>query len=374
MRQLEINSSPSVSVLPEIAEHRISVLIDENVPLKNIINATSSEALSHLFAKILTEEAVEKDEAQITLSNTGYGFQLDDIYIAGILHQTVTDYITASNRHRILNMLNSVFEKFKEKNECNLCAFHFDEKSFVIIASFPSGTSIAKGKTKINELTQQINEGIIFLKIPMVVSFGHMYNSILDLSFSYNEAFKAMHYQIEAFSAGNSGTLSAPQYHFPPAVPADTAPVADYAERPEENLTISEAAASETPEDMDISERIDRRAAQITQLIWENREDSLSSLIDRTMTIIFDNGTLSDQEEYSKRLLSAVTSHMLSYPFVNDSHLSNVYDDLSNLIYNGTTSEELSSNLSNALDTLCQDFSEALKKQRNPYITAAQWC
>ena len=52
--------------------------------------------------------------------------------------------------------------------------------------------------------------------------------------------------------------------------------------------------------------------------------------------------------------------------------MSNVYDDLATTIQNGASSEELKSSLLSALNTLCQDFSEILKKQRNPYIIAAQ--
>ncbi len=415
VKSLELSIPNSAEALATQVDQKVASLVTENATMKNIIGATSSEAVSHLFAKVIVGEAIEPQETQLTLANTGYGFQLDDIYIAGILHQTTTEFITADSRYKILNMLNSVFEKFKEKHQCNLCAFLFDEKSFVIIASFPAGTSIAKGKARINDLTHQINEGLSFLHLPMAVAFGHMYSSILDLSFSYNEAFKSMHYQVETktnvFST-NAGDFS---HSFPPAAPQDSAlPVENTLQDEirksdmeftnnniqEQNSTssmpqnsdrmvstdsaITTLSDSETTVDSgsvsqadeqtssDTVERIERRASQIAQLIWDNREDGLSSLIERTMRNIFEGTELTAQEELSRRLISAVTSHMLSYPFVNDSHLSNVYDDLSLVIQNGTTSAKLQEALLVALNTLCQDFSETLKKQRNPYIIAAQ--
>lgn len=412
-KQLTIPIPESVLFLTEQLDQKITALTTENATMKNIISATSSEAISHLFAKVIVGESIEPEETQLTLSNTGYNFQLDDIYIAGILHQTTTEFITADGRYKILNMLNSVFEKFKEKYQCNLCAFLFDEKSFIIIASFPAGTSIAKGKTRINDLTQQINEGISFLHLPMAVAFGHMYSSILDLSFSYNEAFKSMHYQVEARANGFSTNTSEFSHSFPPVAPVDHPHAVESSLQSEihesaiestnrgvqehnnisdslqtqENMSkpaITSVSVSETDVDAhiisqtneqavsDTFERIERRATQIAQLIWDNREDGLPSLIERTIRSIFQNNELSVQEELSRRLISAVTSHMLSYPFVNDNHLSNVYDDISSTIQNGTTSEELQESLLSALSTLCQDFSEALKKQRNPYITAAQ--
>lgn len=353
---LELSSGSSPSDLAAQTEKKVSSLIMENTFLKNIIEATSAEALAHLFTRLITGENIEAEEAQITLRSTKDGFRIDDIYIAGIIHQNISDFIPANNRVKILNMLNSVFDKFKEKNQCALCAFLYDEKSIVIIASFPAGTSIAKGKARINALTQQINEGSVFLNLPMFVAFGHMYSSILDLSFSYNEAFKSMHYQVATFleTAGIARDVST-----------------------DENAAVSEEppSADETSEISDISdtaEQIDHRAAQIAELIWENKEEGLPSLISRTLRKIFEAKELSEQENLSRRLISAVTSHMLSYPFVNDRHLSNVYDDLSILIQNGTDSDSLQECLRTSLSTLCQDFSNTLKKQRNPYITASQ--
>lgn len=359
MTRLEIKNPSSFAALSNTMDQKVSELLTENTTLKEIIHVTSSEAVSNLFAKIICGKTVEKEETEITLNNTGYGFQLDDIYIAGILHQTRAEFITSASRERVINMLSSIFEKFKEKKQCNLCAFLFDEKSFVIIASFPAGTSIAKGKTQINELTDQINEGISFLDLPMSVAFGHMYNSILDLSFSYNEAFKTMHYQAEAEASVTVSSIASLHHVFPSAAPS--------AEQ-----QYSKEAMAETSEDgATPSEQIERRAAQIAQLIWDGHEDRLPSLISRTISTIFDDKkTQQEKKELIKQLISAVTSHMLSYPFVNDSHLSNVLDDLP--LQDDITTQEQQENLQKALDTLCQDFSDTLKKLRNPYIVAAQ--
>ena len=146
VKNLELSIPKSAEELAAQIDQKVASLTTENATMKNIIGATSSEAVSHLFAKVIVGETIEPEETQLTLANTGYGFQLDDIYIAGILHQTTTEFITADSRYKILNMLNSVFEKFKEKHQCNLCAFLFDEKSFVIIA-FPGGNLHCQGKS-----------------------------------------------------------------------------------------------------------------------------------------------------------------------------------------------------------------------------------
>lgn len=365
MNILELKPTTPLSAADTL-EKKVSALVTENQTFKEIVHATAAESVSNLFAKILDGGTVEKEEARITLDNSGYGFRLDDIYIAGILHQTVTEFITANIRHRVLNMLSSIFEKFKETKQCNLCAFLFDEKSFVIVASFPAGTSIAKGKSRINDLTRQINEGISLLNIPMSVAFGHMYNSILDLSFSYNEAFKAMHYYQANIAAASSPSIASLHNMFP----ATSLPVSDI--HPEEQEETDHAPSPESSDEIpEPSEQIERRASQIAQLIWDEREDGLSSLISRTTAIIFnDKEPVQEQTELTKQLISAVTSHMLSYPFVNDSHLPNVLDDLP--LDPDLPMEIKEENLKSALSTLCQNFSDALKKLRNPYIISAQ--
>lgn len=417
---LEIQETSPVRMISSL-NSEVNTAVKENVVYREIISTTSAEAAAQLFARLITGQPVEKSEAEITLNSTKYGFRLDDIYTAGILHQTVTEFIRASSRHKILNMLNSIFNKFKEKNTCNLCAFLFDEKSFIIIASFPSGTSIAKGKTKINELTQLITDGITLLNLPMTIAFGHMYNSILDLSFSYSEAFKAMHYKsettamnppLESLYTGRHFPPTAPSVSFnPPAQPDEPGsevygqstsgqdtPGQDSSaqnisgqdvspqdvsglDASAQDISSQDASAQDitgqnvSPQDIssqDVSEQIDRRASQIAQLIWNNQESNLPSLIERTLNDIFTTNTLSEQTESCKRLVSAVTSHMLSYPFVNDSHLSNVYEALSALIDQEVSSASLRQGTEDALSTLCKDFSELVKKQRIPYIVAAQ--
>lgn len=329
------------------------LLKNENSIMKKVISATSSDVLAHLFANIIAGAEIEDKEAEILLANCGFDYHINDVYAVGILHQKTSDFIQASERYQILNILNATFNKFKEKNACNITAFLYDEKSFVIIASFPYGTSIAKGKGKINTLTQMIEESIALSRLPMIVSFGHMYNSLWDLSFSYNEAFKGMHYSMEQFMENLE--LSSEETEFITSSPADSTP----------------AKAEADSAIIDQDSLIERRTYQIAQLISEDHLNQAINLVERVMKGIFQEGSIQAQREACKHLTSALTSRMMSYPFVNDMHLSDVYNDLSNRLSSDASSEELQEMVYQALQTLCQDFADAMQKQKNPYIVSA---
>ena len=357
----EADSSTSFLRLFSLINGKISALINENSTLHKIVSTTSMEALSSLFTRLITGQQVADEDIQVTLSNTRYGFRPDNIYVVGIL--LGSDFLEIDKRYRIMNLLNAVFDKFKSKNECNICVFPFNEESFTIIAAFSSDTSIAKGKTKVNELTRLLEENLEFSNLTMTLAFGHMYNSILDLSFSYHEAFKALNH------------LTEPTYtkvHTPLQESDQTE--TDFIERTSRAIAPpSNVDDSHAEQEMPLlSDLIDRRAFQIAQLISEGREESTSSLIERTINDIFKDPILRNQCENSKRLVGAVTQHMISYPFVNDYHLTDVYSNLSHLIDAEITSTELQEYVHEAIDILRSDFTEVLKRQRNPYIVAAQ--
>lgn len=359
----------AASVLPSktfrLLTQRIDDTLQENLTLRKIVAATSQEAISSLFSRLIAGQKIEEEETRITLENTDYGFHPNDIYIAGILYHSGQDFLSVENRYRILSLLTASFKGFKKKHDVNICAFLYDDRAIAIIASFVFGTSIAKGKAKINDLKEQINETLDYSNIHMLLAFGNMYTSILDLSFSYNEAFRGIHYMVEAVSVSNAAVITTN-----PASKAYKTISDSFEETTDEMSTDTE---NNEISSQDFLELIYRRAEQIAKLIWDEKEEQVQSLIERTIDDIIKSGILADQTNNCKRLVSAVTSHMLSYPFVSDTHLSDVYNQLSlKLKEDNFSSEALKENVQEALLILCGDFSEALKKQRNPYIMAAQ--
>lgn len=363
------------SILPpkafRVLTKQINSTVQENLALRKIVAVTSSEAVTSLFSRLIAGHKLEEEEIKITLENTDFGFRPDDIYIAGILYHSGQDFLNVENRHRILNFLNETFKEFKKTNDVNICSFLYDDRTIAIVASFVYGISIAKGKAKINALKEQINETMGYSSIPMMLAFGNMYSSILDLSFSYNEAFRGIHYMIEAASVSTNAAASV----LPATLEDNSKFDESHSMKPKANDTaaVTDSNQEDVISPQDFLELIYRRAEQIAKLVWDEKEDQVMGLIERTVEDIIKVGTFPEQTNNCKRLISAVTSHMLSYPFVSDTHLSDVYNQLAlQLEGDVSSSNDLKAAVRNALLILCNDFAEALKKQRNPYILAAQ--
>lgn len=350
------NGAARPTVTPALLKEKIIALARENQTLNEIVSSTSSEAISALFSLLITGQHIDMEDIQVTLDNTRFGFTPHDIYVAGIIHYSGTDYMDVEDRYRILNLVTATFDKFKTKNTCNAFCFVSGGSSFAIIVSFSFQTSIAKGKAKINELTALLKKSFEFAGLPLSVSFGHMYTSILDLPFSYHEA-QGMLYRRTDFAS-------------PQSVPTQT--LSKTMENPIKEITSEKNSPNPTefPEGT-FYNLIERRAFQITQLISEEKTDDVSKLIDRTITDIFKENSHQKQCENSKRLISAITDNMISYQFVNASELSDVYSNISLEIDSGISSDEMIQAIHKSIDILREDFSEILKKQRNPYIISA---
>ena len=347
---------------------QIITMSTENQTLRRIVSSTSAEAVSSLFSLLITGQHVEEEYIQLILNNTSNGFASNDIYVSGVIHYSGADFLDVEERYRILNLVNATFDKFKTKNDCNICVFASDNSNFTVIVSFDSQTSIAKGKSKVNDLTRLLEESFEFSRLPLAITFGHMYNSILDLSFSYNEAIKTTRYISEFINTAEAQKSRQ-------TASAEASLSNDFSEIPATNTTNDPSAENvlktEEGAEIDLSDLIDRRAFQIAQLVSENIIDDVSQLIDRTISDIFKDGVYSNSCENSKRLISAVTDNIISYQFVNANQLSDVYSQFSQEIDSEIEPTDMMHTVRRALDTLCSDFSEVLKKQRNPYIVSA---
>jgi len=362
---------PSTYNLLSVVKNSIHDLSTENQKLSKIVSSFSTEALSSLFSQLIIGRHVDDEKIQIALNNSDAGFKANDIYVSGIVKYTGIEFIDMEERYRIINLINVTFDKFKSKTACSCFIFSSSNSTFAIIVSFAYQTSIAQGKTKVNELISLLDESFEFSRLPLVTAFGHMYNSILDLSFSYNEALKIIrhteepHYEQIADQQANIQRDEVLEN-----IRSDTA--LNAGETPNSDEDPSKVSLSIQPISItDIPSLIDRRAAQIPKLIFDKRETDVSRLVDRTLTDIFTETSFDKQFEYIKQLISAVTDSIISYQFIDFSQISDVYTHVCNRITAKTAVSEMKIIVQEAINTLCLDFSNVLEKQRNPYIVSA---
>lgn len=329
---------------------KMSERLTEAEELKSVLSNISNEAVSMLFFRMLSGVHVEQHSLRAAMQYTDYGFGIDDVYVAGVAAYAGSRDLSLETRQEINDFLTENLNKFGSRYDCNHIALTLDMPLFAIVLSFPAGTSIAKCKHMLNELTKQLTNAVKARNLPIELRFGHLYHSIYDLSFSFYEGMKQLE-QPEVEPEPESRSLSeAPD----PEQPAPDAP-------PEEDVVAG----------VDYIDLIDRRAAQIVHLVLEGKRDGVPQVLNRTLDATLADPDPARREEHAKRLISAVTENMITNRFVVHEHLTDVSGQLADAIREGLTGEHLMEQTRQGVYTLCEDLDRVMDKQRNPYINAA---
>ena len=302
-----------------------------------------------LFFRMLSGVHVEQHSLKAAMQYTDYGFGIDDVYVAGVAAYAGGKGMSLETRQEVNDFLTENLNKFGSRYDCNHIALTLDMPLFAIVLSFPAGTSIAKCKHMLNELTKQLTNAVKARNLPIELRFGHLYHSIYDLSFSFYEGMKLLE---QPQTAQDSESANLPEA--PDASPAPDAP-------PEEDVVAG----------VDYIGLIDRRAAQIVHLVLEGKRDGVPQVLDRTLDAILADPDPARREEHAKRLISAVTENMITNRFVVHEHLTDVSGQLADAIREGLTGEQLMEQTRQGVYTLCEDLDRVMDKQRNPYINAA---
>lgn len=329
---------------------RVSERLTEAEEVKSVLSSISNEAVSMLFFRMLSGVHVEQHSLKAAMQYTDYGFGIDDVYVAGVAAYTGNSDLSLETRQEVNDFLTENLNKFGSRYDCNHIALTLDMPLFAIVLSFSSGTSIAKCKHMLNELTKQLTNAVKARNLPIELRFGHLYHSIYDLSFSFYEGMKLLEQPQTEQEAEIASLPEAP----------DT-------EQPKQDVPPVEDAI----EGVDYIGLIDRRAAQIVHLVLEGKRDGVPQVLDRTLDAILADPDPARQEEHAKRLISAVTENMITNRFVVHEHLTDVSGQLSEAIRAGLTEEQLMEQTRQGVYTLCEDLDRVMDRQRNPYINAA---
>lgn len=329
---------------------KVSERLTEAEEVKSVLSSISNEAVSMLFFRMLSGVHVEQHSLKAAMQYTDYGFGIDDVYVAGVAAYTGSRDLSLETRQEVNDFLTENLNKFGSRYDCNHIALTLDMPLFAIVLSFPAGTSIAKCKHMLNELTKQLTNAVKARNLPIELRFGHLYHSIYDLSFSFYEGMKLLE-QPQAEQEAEIASL----------------PEAPDTEQPKQDVPPVEDAI----EGVDYIGLIDRRAAQIVHLVLEGKRDGVPQVLDRTLDAILADPDSTRQEEHAKRLISAITENMITNRFVVHEHLTDVSGQLAEAIREGLTGEQLMEQTRQGVYTLCEDLDRVMDRQRNPYINAA---
>ena len=358
-RKLDVDVNVPLLRRPNVFDaisDQVSVRLTEAEEAKSVLSRISNEAVSMLFFRMLSGVRVEPHSLEAAMKYTDYGFGIDDVYVAGVAAYRNGAGMRLETRQEVNDFLTRNLDKFGVRYPCNHIALTLDMPFFALVISFPAGTSIAKCKHMLNELTKQLVGATKTANLPLELRFGHLYHSIYDLSFSFYEGMK----QLE-------DTRPQAEPGVPASEPTDAPAAAPAAELPPP----AEQVPAEADAGMDYIGLIDRRAAQIVGFVLEGKRDAVPQVLDRTLRAILNDAEPDRCAEHAKRLVSAVTEAMINNRFVVHEHLTDVSGQLTEAIREGLTDEQLVEQTRQGVYTLCEDLGRVLEKQRNPYINAA---
>lgn len=308
-------------------------LATENKRLKTLVLHISDDVIKSLFSGLIIGQHYELKDVTRTLEYMNAGFAENDVYVAGVAKCPTGQTLSMEKRMAVLQEINTALDIFRCKRPCNTFSFATDMLHFAIIVSYPPEKSIAEGKGLTAELSGMIAKQFQSAGLELSLHFGHLYHSILDVGFSYSEACRA--------ATDTTNDVS-------PAI--------------SETEAINEERGDTT--------RLDRRAYQIAELMYNDKEEEAAALARRTVESLFASGSYEERCAHAKYLLSTFIERLVSYDFVSHGSLTDVASEIYAEIENHSSDPVIQTKLYDCILTLCNDFSAVLKRQRNPYIKA----
>ena len=329
----------------------ISTIQHENDELKRILPHAAKEALHMVLFRMLSGGQVDSQALETALRYTSYGFDVNDIYVAGVVCVNNCDAADVERRYAVNSTLNDTLNDLREKGGYHCIAVTLDAPFHALVLSFSHETSIARGKQVVNGLIPKLTEALSRIGAIAYIGFGHLYHSIYDLPFSFHEAMS----QVPPVNVLT-----------PVAAISETEDVTAMPDAtPEEN----EAVAA-NKDQASMSAFIDRRAAQIIRSVYEGKQSAAEDVLDRTLDAITKGEAQEDWPDCAIRLVNCSIEAMMTHVFTVPDQLTDVSRNLIETIQGGVDGDELIREARKSILALCANFTRILEKQNSPYITA----
>jgi len=331
---------------------RISMMQSENDTLKSVLPQASEEALQMVLFRMLCGEQVDALTLETVMRYSRFGFGPGDIYVAGAAYARSQDLSNLARHNAVNRVLNETLNHSREKEKYHCIVLTLDAHFHALILSFPGETSIAQCKQVINSLIPRLTEALSRMGEESYVSFGHLYHSIQDLTFSFHEAMRqVLPPDISAAGAEDSGANAG----LPP---------------PEQPVPAGETSAADRAHgDDSMSDYIGRRAAQIVRTVSEGKQGSAEEILDRTLDTIVKTAEPDRLPDCAERLVNCTIEAIMMHVFALHEQLTVISGQLSGRIRSGLDANSLISETRRGILELCAEFSRILEKQNSPYIT-----
>ena len=335
--QMPENSEPRNEF--DYLNRAIASIVDRQEYMQSMLRIVSQDVQTRLFSDLLSGTAVGYDDIVSTLKNLNSPFKLNAVYVAGAIKYLGSMSLSESEHetNEIIGCISEVSGKFAEQNALSVQILQVEPGLFAIILQFHDvDTSIVSGKHTILKLKNLISETLELKQYECMFEFGHLYHSILDVSFSFKEALNAI----------------------------------VVSEMLQEGVAAQEERDSR---DASMNTIFDHRAAQIVEACRNNNRQNLVQIVDHVICDIEDATTdISMLVQISKNLISTCVNHTVSCEYINLSLIPDVYSEFCERATDCENAEQIIACVKAAVFKLTDVLAVLMAKQQNPHIVAAR--
>ena len=261
--------------------------------LSSMLETVSDDVLTRLFAEIMAGKVMDETQISSILSNIHSFYQPNAHYTASILK--FDSSMTQERLHReAMPIIDSTLSQIKSISDMLALPIIADSSTVIIVLSFPLESAVLNIRRQYLRLKELLVSRLTEKVCPCICERGHIYHSILDLRFSYEEAIASL--------SGAASILSSNEQ------------------------TTSDEGEQESLENGSTQEEdtIASRAAQLIQLIEEDSLDSAQSLTARLIEDIHRHTSDAEGAEAGYReLFTALGDELAALPHINSESFSN---------------------------------------------------
>ena len=177
--------------------YAFSDMKERNQGLQTMMQIVSKDVMSRLFSDLISGVHVDYVNIKEILASVQSPFRVNAAYIACVVHCMSDLNSVAGQRMALLDILNDLMSFFNKKNKTLSHVINIDSQTFAVILSFDVNASILTMKKDISDLKISIIDRMKRANITTIFSAGNIYHSILDIGFSYTEAYSALTYDTD---------------------------------------------------------------------------------------------------------------------------------------------------------------------------------
>ncbi|MCD8106133.1 MAG: hypothetical protein LUF35_14340 [Lachnospiraceae bacterium] len=165
---------------------------ERNQRLRDMMVQVSEDVTTRLFMELFMNRQHSYSYVEETLKSVESPFQMSASYVSCVVHCGKELAQDVRLRGEIRSELQAVMKEYDGKGRILYHIVYAEGQSFGIILSFAVNESVLSMKRSIVEIGELIQARMDRMQVPVRFASGNIYHSIMDVGFSYAEAYRSL--------------------------------------------------------------------------------------------------------------------------------------------------------------------------------------